>query len=241
MTPHYVNQGGELNWLLDDLVDRVPQVTKAVMLTHDGLAIGASAALSREDAERLAALAAGFQSMARGAGQHFGGGRVRQTIIEMDAAFLFVSAAGQGTCLAVLSRGDADVGLVAYEMAVLVRRSSEHLGVGPRPARYTQDYSAQRPPSMAGGSRPGAPSPGAPHPMSPGPGAAPYLPGGRMAPPSMGGMPMGRAPMGRAPMGHPSMPLPQLTPQPRDVPSAGSVYSPYPMTAGRSDPAPYAE
>ena len=133
MTPHYVNQGGELSWLLDDLVRRVPQVSKAVMLTQDGLAIGASAGLSREDAEHLAALAAGFQSMARGAGQHFGGGRVRQTIIEMEAAFLFVSAAGQGTCLAVLTTGDADIGLVAYEMAVLVRRSNEHLGVANRP------------------------------------------------------------------------------------------------------------
>ena len=38
MTPHYVNRGGELNWLLDDLVDRVPRVAKAVMLTQDGLA-----------------------------------------------------------------------------------------------------------------------------------------------------------------------------------------------------------
>src|ERR1700753_4167354 len=128
MTPHYVNKGGELSWLLDDLVKRVPQVAKAVMLTQDGLAIGASAGLSREDAEHLAALAAGFQSMARGAGEHFGGGRVRQTIIEMESAFLFVSAAGHGTCLAVLSTGDADIGLVAYEMAVLGRRSKEHLG-----------------------------------------------------------------------------------------------------------------
>src|ERR1700759_5714013 len=96
MTPHYVNQGGELSWLLDDLVRRGAQVDKAVMLTQDGLAIGASAGLSREDAEHLAALAAGFQSMARGAGQHFGGGRVRQTIIEMEAGFLFVCAAGPG-------------------------------------------------------------------------------------------------------------------------------------------------
>jgi len=156
-TPHYVNQGGELSWLLDDLVRRVPQVGKAVMLTQDGLAIGASAGLVREDAEHLAALAAGFQSMARGAGQHFGGGRVRQTIIEMESAFLFVSAAGQGTCLAVLTTGDADIGLVAYEMAVLVRRSNEHLGVANRPsgqqqppgfpsqAGYQTGYSAPQP------------------------------------------------------------------------------------------------
>ena len=146
MTPHYVNQGSELSWLLDDLVRRVPQVSKAVMLTQDGLAIGASAGLSREDAEHLAALAAGFQSMARGAGQHFGGGRVRQTIIEMEAAFLFVSAAGQGTCLAVLSTGDADIGLVAYEMAVLVRRSNEHLGVAARPNGHQPGYPAQAQP-----------------------------------------------------------------------------------------------
>src|ERR1700753_4174787 len=138
MTPHYVNQGSELSWLLDDLVRRVPQVSKAVMLTQDGLAIGASAGLSREDAEHLAALAAGFQSMARGAAQHFGGGRVRQTIIEMEAAFLFVSAAGQGTCLAVLTTGDADTGLGAYEMAVVVRRSNEHLGVANPPAKHPQ-------------------------------------------------------------------------------------------------------
>jgi predicted regulator of Ras-like GTPase activity (Roadblock/LC7/MglB family) len=159
MTPHYVNQGGELSWLLDDLVRRVPQVSKAVMLTQDGLAIGASAGLSREDAEHLAALAAGFQSMARGAGQHFGGGRVRQTIIEMEAAFLFVSAAGQGTCLAVLTTGDADIGLVAYEMAVLVRRSNEHLGVASRPTgQQAPGYHSPQP------GRPAQPN----HPAQPG-------------------------------------------------------------------------
>src|SRR5579875_2518603 len=177
MTPHYVNQGGELSWLLDDLVKRVPQVAKAVMLTQDGLAIGASAGLSREDAEHLAALAAGFQSMARGAGEHFGGGRVRQTIIEMESAFLFVSAAGHGTCLAVLSSGDADIGLVAYEMAVLVRRSNEHLGVAARPTgtpgpavHHQQGYQAPQPRV--------APAPNsvyAPYPTpAGGPGPAPY-------------------------------------------------------------------
>src|ERR1700759_1179110 len=145
MTPNYVNKGGELSWLLDDLVKRVPQVGKAVMLTQDGLAIGASAGLSREDAEHLAALAAGFQSMARGAGEHFGGGRVRQTIIEMESAFLFVSAAGQGTCLAVLPRGDADIGLVAYEMAVLVRRSNEHLGGANRPPSHQPGHQSPAP------------------------------------------------------------------------------------------------
>jgi len=123
---------GGLEWLLDDLVTRVDQVWHAVILSRDGLAIGASRSIGREDAEHLSALAAGFQSLARGAGRHFRGGAVRQTIIEMDEAFLFVTAAGQGSCLAVLSPAEADVGLIAYEMAMLVKRVGQHMSANPR-------------------------------------------------------------------------------------------------------------
>ena len=124
----------DLGWLLDDLVTRVNHVDKALILSRDGLAIGASKGFSREDAEHLSAVAAGFQSLARGVGQHFGGGRIRQTIVEMDNIFLFVTAAGEGSCLAVLSPATADVGLIAYEMAILVKRVGPHLSVLPRPA-----------------------------------------------------------------------------------------------------------
>jgi predicted regulator of Ras-like GTPase activity (Roadblock/LC7/MglB family) len=126
------NPGGQLDWLLDDLVTRVAPITKAVILSQDGIALGASRTLARDDAEHLAALAAGFQSLAKGAGNHFGGGAVRQTIIEMEAGFLFVSAAGSGTCLAVLADRGADLGLVAYEMAILIRRTGEHIRVNMR-------------------------------------------------------------------------------------------------------------
>ena len=61
---------------------------------------------------------------------HFRAGQVRQTIIEMDSAFLFVMAAGRGTCLAVLTGADANVGLIAYEMAMLVRRMGKYLAAG---------------------------------------------------------------------------------------------------------------
>jgi predicted regulator of Ras-like GTPase activity (Roadblock/LC7/MglB family) len=123
---------GQLDWLLDDLVQRVAHLTRAVILTQDGMTLGASEALERDDAEHLAALAAGVQSLARGAGRHFGGGAARQTVIEMESGFLLVTAAGSGTCLAVIAAPDADLGLVAYEMAVLVRRSGEHIRVNTR-------------------------------------------------------------------------------------------------------------
>ena len=130
---HGRSYAGDLSWLLNDLVTRVHEIDKAVILSRDGLVAGASRDLTREDAEHLSAVAAGVQSLARGAGRHFGGGRVRQTIVEMENAFLFVTAAGEGSCLAVLTPATADVGLIAYEMAVLVKRVGPHLDVDPRP------------------------------------------------------------------------------------------------------------
>lgn len=103
------------------------------MLSVDGLLIAASTELDRTDAEHLAAVASGFQSLARSTGRRFGGGPALQTIIEMESAYLFVIAAGSGACLAVLAVHGADIGLVAYEMAMLVKRVGPALSTPPRP------------------------------------------------------------------------------------------------------------
>ena len=125
-------QGRDLNWLLEDLVGRVVGARHAVVLSADGLLMGRSAGLSKDDSEHLSAMASAFQSLARGTGRHFGGGAVRQTIVEMEHAYLFVTAAGQGACLAVVAEEDADVGMVAYEMNLLVKRVGPYLSSAPR-------------------------------------------------------------------------------------------------------------
>jgi len=121
----------QLDWLLDDLVHRVANIKQAVFLSQDGLALGASRDVAQADVERLAALAAAFQSLARSASHQFGG-EARQSIIEMTSGFFIVCAAGQGTCLAVLTTTGADIGQVAYEMAILVQRTGDHLQVNVR-------------------------------------------------------------------------------------------------------------
>ncbi|MET7993543.1 MULTISPECIES: roadblock/LC7 domain-containing protein [unclassified Amycolatopsis] len=126
------NGVNELDWLLDDLVKRVAGAERAVVLSSDGLLIGRSSNLSEEDGEHLSAVASAFQSLARGTGRHFGGGNVRQTMVEMDHAFLFVTAAGRGACLALLASADADMGLVAYEMNLMVKRVGAVLTAAPR-------------------------------------------------------------------------------------------------------------
>ncbi|GAA2456581.1 roadblock/LC7 domain-containing protein [Actinomadura vinacea] len=123
---------GDLSWLLDDMVGRLPHARHAIVLSADGLLMAASRDFSQDDGEHLAAVAAGIQSLAKGAGTRFGGGPVRQSIIEMQSAFLLVSVAGKGACLAVLSDEEADVGLIAYEMAMLVTAMGHHLSTPSR-------------------------------------------------------------------------------------------------------------
>jgi predicted regulator of Ras-like GTPase activity (Roadblock/LC7/MglB family) len=128
----WAGQNRDLGWLLDDLADRVDQFRRAVILSRDGLVMAASSDLDREDAEHLSALAAGMQSLAKGAGERFGVGDVRQSIIELQDGLLFVTAAGHDSCLAALCPANADAGLIAYEMAMLVKRAGPHLASMPR-------------------------------------------------------------------------------------------------------------
>lgn len=122
----------ELSWLLDDLVQRVVGARDGVVLSGDGLLMARSTGLSTADAEHLAAMSSALQSLAKETGRHFGSGEVRQTVIELDRGFLFVTSAGAGACLALLGEENCDVGMIAYEMNMLVRRVGEYLTAQPR-------------------------------------------------------------------------------------------------------------
>ena len=126
----------ELAWLVDDLVARVPEAQQAILLSADGLLMatsgGGTSSGRRDDAEHMSAVAASLFGLARAAGRHFGMGKARQAILEMEYGYLFVIAAGNGTCLSVLANESADVGLIAYEMSMLVVRAGQHMGTSPR-------------------------------------------------------------------------------------------------------------
>jgi predicted regulator of Ras-like GTPase activity (Roadblock/LC7/MglB family) len=113
-----------LNWLVANFVDRVEAVTEAVVVSSDGLLIAMSDSIERAVGDRLAAVAAGLISIARGAGRR---GPVSQIIIEMEQALLIVMCVSDGSALAVTATRPCDVGLVAYEMAVLVDKAGTAL------------------------------------------------------------------------------------------------------------------
>jgi uncharacterized protein len=116
-----------LNWLVGSFVNRVPSVAEAVVVSSDGLLIAMSDGLNRASGDRLAAVAAGLTSIARGAGQPLDAGPVSQIVIELERALLLVMCISDGSALAVTAARPCDIGLIAYEMAVLVERAGNAL------------------------------------------------------------------------------------------------------------------
>ena len=62
-----------------------------------------------------------------GAARLLDGGRVLQTVVEMDGGFLFLMSISDGSALAALAARNCDVGQVGYEMALLVERVGKAL------------------------------------------------------------------------------------------------------------------
>jgi len=131
----------DLGWMLTDIVT-VPEVQHAVVVSNDGLEIGRTEQIGRDDAERLAAACSGLQSLARGVAQGFGGrtSSTRQIIVEYGGGYLFIVAAGAGAHLAVVTGEAVDAGLVAYQMQVLVERIGSHLTSPPRHEQPAGEY-----------------------------------------------------------------------------------------------------
>ncbi|HEX5568544.1 MAG TPA: roadblock/LC7 domain-containing protein [Streptomyces sp.] len=132
-----IGQTTDLSWLLTGLVQRVPHTRSALLLSSDGL-VKAAHGLDTDSADHMAALASGLYSLARSAGMRFGdGGEVRQVVVELDTALLFVSTAGSGACLAVLAETEADAAVLGYEMTMLVKSVRPYLAT---PARQPSGH-----------------------------------------------------------------------------------------------------
>ena len=120
-TPAYPAQ--DLNWLVTDFAGRVPDVAHAMIVSSDGLVVAVSTGFPEDRADRLAAVTSGLSSLVHGAASMFDAGGVIQTVVEMDNGVLAVVTISHGASLAVLAGPDGKMGLIAYEMALLVERA----------------------------------------------------------------------------------------------------------------------
>ncbi|OHV22467.1 dynein regulation protein LC7 [Parafrankia soli] len=121
------SEAQNLNWLINNFVDRVPGVAHTVVVSADGLLLAVSDGFPRDRADQLAAVASGLVSLTGGAARVFEAGAVTQTVVEMELGFLFIMAISDGASMAVLAAPSCDIGLVGYEMALLVTRAKDVL------------------------------------------------------------------------------------------------------------------
>jgi uncharacterized protein len=121
-----------LDWVVDDFVGQVAGVRQALVVSVDGLRLAASEGVDPAAADKLSAVTCGLVSLTRSAAQSFRAEPVRQTIVEMGGGYLFVTTVSDGSSLAVFADAHCDIGMVGYEMTLLVARVGQLLAPAAR-------------------------------------------------------------------------------------------------------------
>jgi uncharacterized protein len=112
----------DLDGLLTSFADKTSGALSAVVVTSDGLVLALSDHIARDTADQLAAITSGLTSLATGAGRCFKAGAVNQLIVEMEGGYLFITSISDSSTLAVMCEPSCDIGLIGYEMSLLVAR-----------------------------------------------------------------------------------------------------------------------
>ena len=120
-------EAANFSWLLDNFVKSVPDVRHTLVVSADGLLMAMSDELDRTSGDQLAAIVSGMSSLTRGAARQLDGGEVRQAIVEMDTLFMFLMSVSDGSVLSVVADATCDIGLIGYEMTLLVDRVGQLL------------------------------------------------------------------------------------------------------------------
>ncbi|GIG01183.1 roadblock/LC7 domain-containing protein [Catellatospora citrea] len=124
------NEAQQFNWLLTRFAAETAGVSAAIAVSADGLLMAMSAGLNRNDADRLAAIVSAVSSLASGASRIYDLGASRKVIIDLERGYLLVSSISGSSTLGVLARSEANLGDMAYEMAVFANRTAGVLTPG---------------------------------------------------------------------------------------------------------------
>lgn len=123
-----------LDWLVSAFTQDVSGVAHAALVSADGLLVAGDEHLPRDRADQLAAIASGLASLSTGTAELFAAGQVIQSVIEMELGFLLLMSVGDGSNLVVLASHGCDIGLIGYEMTLLVDRVGKMVDT---PSRHT--------------------------------------------------------------------------------------------------------
>ncbi|MEU7028880.1 roadblock/LC7 domain-containing protein [Streptomyces sp. NPDC046275] len=123
----------DTNWILNDLVT-FPEARHAVVLSADGLMVGASADVDRELADTVSAIASGMQSLSKRGAAFIQNEPTpwEQTMVSFRDGFLFLLAAAEGSYLVVSAGRNVDIEALSYRMRKTIDSLGPALQVAPR-------------------------------------------------------------------------------------------------------------
>lgn len=118
-------EASTVRWLLDDFLSSVPGVEDAVVVSSDGLLLAGCRDGMRSD--DLSAIVCALVSLSAGVAHALERGGLKQLMTTMDEGNLVVMAISDGSCLGVYASLRCDLGVLAYQMALLVERAGHAL------------------------------------------------------------------------------------------------------------------
>ncbi|GAA2223633.1 roadblock/LC7 domain-containing protein [Streptomyces amakusaensis] len=135
------SEARNLHWLLSNLVEEVPGLRSVAVVSSDGLLLLSSdpeqntarpASAARQESPRgssadLATIVSGIGSLTIGAARLMDGGGVKQTMVAMEGACVFIMSISDGSLLGVQAEADCDMSVVAYHMGLFVGRAGHVL------------------------------------------------------------------------------------------------------------------
>jgi predicted regulator of Ras-like GTPase activity (Roadblock/LC7/MglB family) len=129
-----IQQQGNIDWMLRDLVDGTLGIEMIVVLSADGLRIARYGG-DPDAADRVAAACAGMQSLAHALTDEIHAsekGEMRLLLMEVDGGYFYLMNAGPNAYIAVLSDVRTEPGLMSGRMRDLIVRLGTHLTSPPR-------------------------------------------------------------------------------------------------------------
>ncbi|GAA2969704.1 hypothetical protein GCM10010519_01090 [Streptomyces lactacystinicus] len=112
----------DLSEPLTALAGRVPGIRHALQVSRDGLLLASTNGMPRDIADPLSAAVTGMGHLAAGVARVLEGSPTQHISIDYHDAQLLIVTAGDGSLLAVLATGEADLGAIAGELVVLADR-----------------------------------------------------------------------------------------------------------------------
>ncbi|MBO0870000.1 MAG: roadblock/LC7 domain-containing protein [Micromonosporaceae bacterium] len=120
---HTSNPAQRFNWLLQQFAANTPDVIDAIAVSSDGLLMAMARPGERTNADRLAAITSAIISLAHSSASVYDFGAPNKVIADFDRGYLLVSAISVGSALGVVATRNANLGNLAYDMAVFANRA----------------------------------------------------------------------------------------------------------------------